>query len=521
MTQIQHTRVYGWRMEARNITVNNANTAGDGDVTVNNCQIAFDSTSGSEALAIIDATITNTPIFVRVPEPNSGSLTGSLVLNNIKLNNVPTGVVSSGQTVLNGGTTTINSWAQGNVFSGTNAKPRFLQDNIGDISKANVLLDSSGKVFGRGRPAYADYAVSQFVSVKSQGAHGDGHTDDTALLQKIFDQASFGFSSDRGHLILISSTLTIPAGTQIVGEAWSNIMGSGQTFQNQNIPQAVIRVGAPGSTGTVEISGIVFTTRAPANGAIVVEWNVHDPAGQQGAAGAWDTIIRLGGAAGTNIQEEQCSNAIDNTGDNCFAAFMGLHLTSGSSAYLEGLWVWLGDHDLDGSESIELMAFSGRGILSESQGPVWMVGTAAEHNVLYQYNLAGAANHYMGLIQTETAYYQPNPVPPSPFISNSNYLDPVFSGEGAGWALYVQNSSDILVFGGGLYSFFSAGIQIIEHCRQADQQLVNIDSSSSVGIYSFSTIGVIFQLSVDHKGVIPQSANPTGFAQVFTGWTQH
>lgn len=30
-----------------------------------------------------------------------------------------------------------------------------------------------------------------------------------------------------------------------------------------------------------------------AGGAIVLEWNIHDPAGQQGAAGMWDTHIRL------------------------------------------------------------------------------------------------------------------------------------------------------------------------------------------------------------------------------------
>ena len=33
-----------------------------------------------------------------------------------------------------------------------------------------------------------------------------------------------------------------------------------------------------------------------AAGAVVVEWNVHDPAGQQGAAGTWDTHIILGGS---------------------------------------------------------------------------------------------------------------------------------------------------------------------------------------------------------------------------------
>jgi hypothetical protein len=33
------------------------------------------------------------------------------------------------------------------------------------------------------------------------------------------------------------------------------------------------------------------------------------------------------------------------------------------------------DHDLDGDGSSQITVWSGRGILSESAGPVWMIGT--------------------------------------------------------------------------------------------------------------------------------------------------
>lgn len=126
-----------------------------------------------------------------------------------------------------------------------------------------------------------------------------------------------------------------------------------------------------------------------APGAIVMEWNVNSP--QQGGAGMWDShiryvmcpfplpkylhhhLFRLGGAAGTNLQTN-CPSGSDS--NSCFAAFMGLHLTTQSNAYLEGTWVWLADHDLDGTEQLTL--FSGRGILSESQGPVWLIGTGCK-----------------------------------------------------------------------------------------------------------------------------------------------
>jgi glucan 1,3-beta-glucosidase len=79
-----------------------------------------------------------------------------------------------------------------------------------------------------------------------------------------------------------------------------------------------------------------FSTRGPAPGAIVMEWNIKGSS--QGSAGMWDSHIRLGGTAGTNLQSSQCPSGSNNAA--CFAAFMGLHLTSSGAGYFEGLWVW-------------------------------------------------------------------------------------------------------------------------------------------------------------------------------------
>ena len=138
-------------------------------------------------MAIIDAIVTNTPTFLRTSKPSSGSLAGSIVLNNIKLTDVPVAVgVVGGATVLAGGTTTIASWAQGNLYRGTDTAATFTQGTIPEPSKASSLLDSAGRVVMKTRPQYATYAVSQFISVKDQGAKGDGVTDDTAALKDIF-----------------------------------------------------------------------------------------------------------------------------------------------------------------------------------------------------------------------------------------------------------------------------------------------------------------------------------------------
>jgi len=523
----------------RNVTFNNAQTAVFGNwawawtfqsVTINNCQIGFQLATGGGtatqtwgAQTIIDATVSNTPVFVQTSTSSGGRLVGagSLVLNNIKLTNVPTAVgVAGGAVVLAGGTTTIAAWAQGNVYTGTNPTGKFTQGTITAPSKPAGLLDSTGKIFGRTHPQYGAYAVSQFVSVRDQGAKGDGKTDDTAALKAIF--AAFSGCKiiffDAGTYV-VTSTIQIPAGTQMVGEAWSVIAGKGAAFENINSPIPVVQVGAPGSTGVVEITDIIFSTIGPTGGAIVVEWNVKQSS--QGSAGMWDSHIRIGGAAGTNLQVGNCPSSGSGGTTNCLAAYAGLHLTASSSAYLEGTWVWLADHDLDAASQAQVSIFSGRGILSESAGPTWLIGTAAEHHVLYQYNLVNAKTHYLGMIQTETPYYQPNPAPPAPFSVNTAFQDPSnWSGISAAWALRVTTSTDILVFGAGLYSFFSNYGQTCLTPENCQAQQVNVDTTSTVHIYSLATVGTTFQFSVNQAGIINQSANPNGFAATVTAWSQ-
>ncbi|EIN07504.1 beta-1,3-glucanase [Punctularia strigosozonata HHB-11173 SS5] len=520
----------------RNITVNNAATCifmqwnwgwTFQGVTLNNCGVGIDLTTGGltqdtqtvGAEAIIDAVVTNTPIFLRSSTNSQGSLHGSLVLNNVKLNNVPTAVsVTDGTVVLAGtsGSTTIQSWGQGNVFKGTSQTGTFQQANLPVPSKPASLLDSAGRIFGRSHPQYQTYAASQFVSVRSQGAKGDGTTDDTAALQAVFN--NFACSKiifiDHGTY-KITNTLTIPAGARVVGEVWPVILGSGSAFNDQNNPKQVVKVGNAGDTGTIEITDVLFATQGPTAGAIVVEWNIHEDA--QGTAGMWDSHVRLGGAAGTNLQSAQCPSGSDNNA--CMAAFLAFHITSAATAYLEGTWVWLADHDLDSSGQGQLTQFSGRGILSESQGPVWLIGTGSEHHALYQYSLVNAANHYMGLIQTETPYYQPAPAPPTPFSTNSAFHDPTIPDQAA-WGLTVQNSQNILVFGAGLYSFFQNFGQACLNTFNCQSQILNVDSASTISIFSLSTVATTWQLSVNGAGVVPQSANRNGFQSTMTAWTR-
>ena len=143
-------------------------------------------------MVIVDAVVTDTSVFIQPSSsPSNDTLPYSLVLNNVKLSNVPNAVaVPNGATILAGSTTTttIASWVQGNTYSGTTGKKAWVQNNFTPPTKPSVLLDSSGRIFGKRHPQYEDYAVSQFISVKSQGAKGDGKTDDTVAIQNVLNQ---------------------------------------------------------------------------------------------------------------------------------------------------------------------------------------------------------------------------------------------------------------------------------------------------------------------------------------------
>ncbi|EJU01870.1 exo-beta-1-3-glucanase [Dacryopinax primogenitus] len=519
----------------RNITVNNAQIgiyAGWNwgwtfqGVTINSCQIGMEiatggTTSANQAVGgevVIDAQVYNTPTFIRTTTSQRTSLAGSIVLSNIYLSNVGAAVADPEGTVLAGATTTISQWAQGNVYSGTSGTPQYQQAALTPPNKPSTLLDSTGQIFARSRPQYPDYLPTQFQSVKSMGAKGDGVTDDTAAIQATFDQyAGCKIIYFDAGTYYVTDTITIPADTLVVGEVWSVILGGGSTFSNGANPVPVVQVGTPGSTGVLEISDIVFSTRGPAPGAIIVEWNIGPSS--QGSAGAWDTHVRTGGFDGSNLQSATCANTTA-TFSACEAAYLDVHIASGATAYLENFWMWTADHDLDTPGNGQLNIYNGRGLLSESSnGPVWLIGTASEHHTMYQYNIANSQNVYGGLMQTETAYYQPNPAATAPFQSSTTYFDPTTYPSGMGWSLYIQNSGNVLVFGAGFYSFFNAYDPSCQTSATCNAQIVDVVSSSPVSIYGLATVAITYQLSVNGSPIVAAANDHDGFSDYMTAWT--
>lgn len=275
--------------------------------------------------------------------------------------------------------------------------------------------------------------------------------------------------------------------------------------------------------GHVQIQDILFTSIGPTKGLVTVEWNMNADA--PGSAAMWgkhflqdtnecrlaklpiDSHVRIGGALGTNLQVSECPSVTSSVKDSCIAGSLMFHLTSSASAYLSNVWLWTADHDLDEGDPVntQVSVYNARGMLIESQNPVWLYGTASEHSVLYQYQFYHAKNVLAGMIQTESPYYQPVPSLPAPFADAVGAFkgDPscIEGGDrcGSAWALRIVESSDVIISGAGLYSWFDAYVQVPcvddQDCQSSMVQIEN--TNGNVSIFNLITIGATTMVSDD------------------------
>lgn len=546
---------------SRNLTFNNCGTAivmnwnwvwTLKSININNCNVGLDmaNTQNVGSVLMLDSKISNTPVGVKTgfsaeSKPTTG---GTLVMDNIDFTGCPTAVQSNtGSTLLAGGSL-VTSWGEGRVYVGSSGNRG--QGNVPALNKVKSLIGPSGSIFERSKPQYENIPASAFVSVKSHGAKGDGITDDTAAIQAAMSAVGDGqiLYFDHGAY-LVTKTIKVPANTRITGEIWPVIMASGPAFADADRLTPVFQVGKPGEVGAVEISDLIFSTSGPAPGATLLQWNLKS---QQGASGIWDVHFRIGGAAGTKLQSNTCvktPNTPTSPNPECFGAGLLLHISpTASNTYVENAWVWVADHELDLADHNQINIYNGRGVLIESAGPTWLYGTASEHNVLYNYQLSKASDVFMGCIQTETPYYQSNPAATVPFTPQASVSDPTFSSCLANdpscakaWGLRIINSSNIAVYGAGLYSFFEnyrwvmsrdTGMNTVlnssEPCsqscldgQQCQSDIVSVEGSADgVQIFGLSTKASVNMITVDGTGMVKDADNRNTFCATLASWTK-
>lgn len=360
-------------------------------IAVENCSVGIDMTlNGADrgtqtvgSITIIDSTFRDTPIAIKTAhtassQPPTG---GSLIIENVLAKNVATIVQSPDGVILSGsaGTTSVSTWGQGHSYIDSAGPVEIRGPLTAPISRPASLL-TGDKYYQRSKPQYRDTLESQIWSTRIGGALGDGTTDDTAALQNVLD----GAASEKAIVFFdagtykITKTLYIPPDSRIVGESYSVIMSSGSFFEKINDPQPVVKVGNPGQAGRVEWSDMIVSTQGPQAGAILIEWNLASDGNVP--SGMWDVHARVGGFTGSELQVAQCPKTPniqtppEVVNERCICAFLSMHITkSASNLYLENVWIWTADHDLDDVSSTQISIFSGRGLLVESSsGKIWL-----------------------------------------------------------------------------------------------------------------------------------------------------
>ncbi|KAI3336640.1 glycoside hydrolase family 55 protein [Xylariaceae sp. AK1471] len=520
----------------RNLTFNNCHTAIHmiwdwlwmmQGVTINGGQVGINMTSDSYetikvgSLILLDSKISNVPVgIMTLYTPNDQYTNNTLILDNVDMSEgVPVAVqyAKDGSSLLEGNKV-IDGWVQGRDYSsGTGQAIQMAQ---GKIKKPDVLLASDGKIFTRTKPQYENVDAKRFVSVKTAGAVGDGKADDTAAIQKVFDNAKDGdiIYFDHGAY-LISNTVHVPKNIKITGEMWPLLMATGDKFTDESKPVAVFEVGKPGDVGNVEMSDLIIETKGALPGAILMEWNLAGS--ENGASGMWDVHFRVGGTAGTELQSDHCSknpNATTLVNNKCKGSFLMLHLTQTASAYIENCWFWTADHELDREDHNQINIYNGRGVLIESQKPVWLWGTASEHSVLYNYQISNAKNTFIGIAQSETAYMQGNPDATQGVSVLEGYYDPDFTEScdkssnkcARTWGMRITNSSDVFILGAGMYSFFDNYAQKCVDGQDCQDNMISVENSE-VHMYGISTKASVNMLTVDGKSIAQDKDNRNTF----------
>ncbi|KAL4956505.1 pectate lyase superfamily protein-domain-containing protein [Aspergillus filifer] len=458
------------------------------DVVIESCGLelsllAGDQEGGKQGVGsyiLVDALIANTPtgILTSVYGQNSTAV----MLQNVGFFNVQDAIVAESwqNPILAGGNEVmVDSWDLTFI-------PR-----TEDLTGSESYAPGTYNYFAQRRPQYNNLGATEVLDVRAYGAEGDGRGDDTAVLNNVLSLAAnisatvyFPY-----EVYTIKDTLHVSVGSRILGDV-----------------------------GILEMQNMMFTVSGPTAGAVLMEWNVHESF--QGSAGLWDSHIRVGGVAGPKFQAADCPKQSSPLKDRCIAASALLHITRSASAYMENIWAWTADHDLDIKSQDQLDVFTGRGILIESQGPTWLYGNSSEHNVLYQYQLSGARNVVMGMIQTQSPYFQPTPPAPKPLGKSIGGFanDPdmtIYKATdktcGSSWGVRIVDSESIYMLG-------AAPTRKTVETNDCQQRAFEVQQSSNVWIVNLVTKAILESISPFGEIATWAQDSRNGYTSSLLGW---
>ena len=181
-----------------------------------------------------DSSFTNVGTAVLIAPPSSDPGVGStgIIIENVEFTSVEKPVADTSGATLLEASGKVYHWAIGPVYSTDGEREFSSGGEISGFRRQHSLLDDNGGYFERAKPQYEDRAAEDFLHVKDFGARGDGATDDTAAFQSaLYKSQGKILFVDAGSYIL-TGTVTVPINTRMVGETWSQLVGSGSYFED-------------------------------------------------------------------------------------------------------------------------------------------------------------------------------------------------------------------------------------------------------------------------------------------------
>ncbi|KAK3291009.1 pectin lyase fold/virulence factor [Chaetomium fimeti] len=437
------------------------NTVGmliDGGSTISIINPTFDTvgtavlnTGGSPWIALVDATSINSGVTLKTTS------WPSYLIENLNKDTLHTNIAEGPADFTLPAQSHVAQFTYGNTV---NRDPIY-GPTTSPLNRPTALAPSGGWYPALPAPNYASTPVTAFLNVKDPAQNGgrtilgDNTIDESAALNAILRLAAgqskiayFPFGKYR-----VDSTLLVPRGSRIVGEAWATIVARGAFFKDVANPRPVVQVGEPGDVGVAQIQDMRVTVGDVLPGAILMQF--HMAGAQPGDVAVWNSLVTVGGTRGAAPLTDACRDAAA----QCKAAFLGMHFAKTSSVYVENVWNWVADHvteEFDGGSSFA----AGRGALVEATKGTWLHGLGSEHWWLYQLNFRKAENVLVTMLQSETNYDQGDNnlmVLPAPWtVDEAGWGDPTFAHCAAGDKRCRMGPANYFNGGKGIHTYASA-----------------------------------------------------------------
>lgn len=242
-------------------------------------------TGGSPYISLVDGKSVNSGVTLKT------TVYPSILIDNLTKDTASDIVVVPDGTILQG-QDHVDTFTHGNTVGGN---PVYTDTTTTTARPA--ALAPGGRFPVVAAPNYGDKKAGDFVNVKDpaqnggQTVRGDNSQDESAALNAVLRYAAangkiayFPFGKYR-----VDDTLLVPAGSQIVGEAWATITGNGDAFKDSANPKPVVQVGSDGDVGVARISDMRFTVSDVLPGAIIVQF--HMAGNSPGDVALWNSLI--------------------------------------------------------------------------------------------------------------------------------------------------------------------------------------------------------------------------------------